>query len=165
MAQTKYITIAELKESFDSRMLGQLGSYSGTPDALGDESNTVILNSIEKASAEIQSYALRGNRYTADNLDTIKDDDDWTLKGLCATLTVKHLFRGKATQAPADIVQMIEEGKEICEALGSGGQIFNFDQAVSGGEASVVLIPSNTRGQLRLASDQQFFPDRLDRKY
>jgi phage gp36-like protein len=165
MAQTKYITIAELKESFDSRMLGQLASYSGTPDALGDESNTVVLNAIEKASAEIQSYALRGNRYTADNLDTIKTDDDWTLKGLCATLTVKHLFRGKATQAPADIVQMIEEAKGLCEALGSGDRIFNFDTAASGGKAAVKIISAHNRGRFSLASDQQFFPERLDRKY
>lgn len=165
MAQTKYITIAELKESFDSRMLGQLASYSGTPDALSDETNAVALNAIEKASAEIQSYALRGNRYTADNLDTIHAADDWTLKGLCATLTVKHMFRGKATQAPPDVVSMIEEAKELCEALGSGGRIFNFDTAASGGKAAVKIISSNTRGKINLASDQQFFPDRQDRTY
>jgi len=165
MAQTKYITIAELKESFDTRLLGQLASYSGTPDALGDESNTVVLNAIEKASAEIQSYALRGNRYTSDNLDTIKSDDDWTLKGLCCTLTVKHLFRGKATSAPPDVQSMIDEATATCEALANGDRIFNFDTAASAGKAAVKVISTQTRGKVNMVSDSQFFPPRQDRAY
>tara|TARA_R110002012_G_scaffold196616_2_gene365089 strand:- start:2751 stop:3248 length:498 start_codon:yes stop_codon:yes gene_type:complete len=165
MAQTKYITIAELKESFDTRLLGQIASYSGTPDSLSDESNTVALNAIEKASAEIQSYALRGNRYTADNLDTINTNDDWTLKGLCCTLTVKHLFRGKATSAPPDVQSMIEEATATCEALAKGERIFNFDTAASAGKAAVKVISTQTRGRMNMVSDTQFFPDRQDRTY
>ena len=165
MAQSKYITIAELKESFDHRMLQQLASYSGSVADLSGETNAIVLNCIEKASAEIQSYALRGSRYTAANLDTIKGDDDWTLKGLCATLTVKHLFRGKATQAPPDVIAMIEESKAIMESLASGDRIFNFDSSVTAGKAAVKVVDSTTRGKLNLSSDQDFFPDRLDRTY
>ncbi len=165
MAQTKYITIAELKESFDTRLLGQLASYSGSPDALSDESNTVALNAIEKASAEIQSYALRGNRYTTGDLDTLKTDDDWTLKGLCCTLTVKHLFRGKATSAPPDVQTMIDEATATCEALANGERIFNYDTAASAGKAAVKVISTQTRGKTNMVSDSQFFPDRLDRAY
>ena len=165
MAQTKYITIAELKESFDTRMIAQLASYSGSPASLSDESNTIALNAIEKASAEVQSYALRGNRYSSNDLDTIKSNDDWTLKGLCCTLTMKHLFRGKATSAPPDVQSMIEEATATCEALGKGERIFNFDTAASAGKAAVKVISSQTRGQTNMVSDSRFFPDRLDRTY
>tara|TARA_R110002020_G_scaffold26072_11_gene84401 strand:+ start:839 stop:1336 length:498 start_codon:yes stop_codon:yes gene_type:complete len=165
MAQTKYITIAELKESFDSRMLGQLASYSGTPDALGDETNTVVLNAIEKASAEIQSYALRGSRYSTDQLDTLKTNDDWTLKGLCCTLTIKHLFRGKATSAPPDVIAMIAESQASLEALSGGSKIFNDSDSASAGKAAVKVVSNNIRGRLNMVSDMSFFPDRQDRVY
>jgi len=164
MAQTKYISVAELIESFDYRMLSQLCSYSGSPGTM-NESNTIALNAIEKASAEVQSYALRGNRYTADNLDTINTNDDWTLKGLCCTLTVKHLFRGKATSAPPDVQSMIEEATATCEALAKGERIFNFDTAASAGKAAVKVISTQTRGRMNMVSDTQFFPDRQDRTY
>ena len=164
MAQTKYITVAELIESFDERMLKQLSSYSGTPGTMND-SNAIAANAIEKASAEIQSYALRGNRYTSANLDTLKTDDDWTLKGLCCTLTVKHLFRGKATSAPPDVQAMIDEATATCEALANGDRIFNLDTAASAGKAAVKVISTQTRGKTNMVSDSQFFPTRQDRAY
>ena len=165
MAQTKYLTIAELKESFDTRMLGQLCSYSGTPVTLSDESNAVALNAIEKASGEIQSYALRGERYTSENLDTIYAADDWSLKGLCATLTVKHLFRGKATSAPPDVQAMIDEATATCEALGKGERVFNLSTAASAGKAAVKVVNNATRGRINMVSDSEYFPTRQDRAY
>ena len=165
MAQTKYLTIAELKESFDTRMLGQLCSYSGSPSALGDETNAVALNAIEKASGEIQSYALRGERYTSENLDTIYAADDWSLKGLCATLTVKHLFRGKATSAPPDVQAMIDEATATCEALVKGEGIFNLGTIASAGKAAISLISNANRGRINMVSDSEYFPPRQDRAY
>ena len=164
MAQTKYITVAELIESFDSRMLSQLCSYSGAPGTM-NESNAIALNAIEKASAEIESYALRGGIYTSGDLTTIQSNDDWTLKSLCSTLSVKHLFRGKATSAPPDVVAMIAESKETLEALSSGKRIFNYDNAVTGGKAAVKVMRNQTRGQINMVSDSDFFPDRPDRVY
>ena len=162
MAQTQYITQSELRESFDIRMISQLASYDGSPDT--GTSNTIVANAIEKASAEIQSYALRGNRYTTDDLTTIKGNDDWTLKGLCATLTMKHLFRGKAATAPPDVIAMIGEASATLESLGSGERVFNFDTAASAGKASVSVITNQTRGYLNMVSDSNFFPTRQDRK-
>tara|TARA_R110000824_G_scaffold35878_3_gene111921 strand:+ start:247 stop:741 length:495 start_codon:yes stop_codon:yes gene_type:complete len=164
MAQAKYITQSELRESFDIRMISQLATFTGgTPDA--STSNAAVANAIEKASAEIQSYALRGNRYTAGNLDTIHDADDWTLKGLCSTLTMKHLFRGKAAAAPPDVVAMIGEATATLESLGDGKRIFNFDTAASSGKASISIISNQTRGYIGMVSDSAFFPTRQDRKY
>ncbi len=163
MAQTKYITQTELRESFDIRMISQLAAYDGTPN--DSTSNSIVANAIEKASAEIQSYALRGNRYTTGNLDDIHTADDWTLKGLCATLTIKHLFRGKAATAPPDVVAMIGEATATLESLGDGKRIFNFDTAASAGKAKVSVVATQTRGNINMVSDSQFFPTRQDRKY
>tara|TARA_R110002012_G_scaffold307268_1_gene512626 strand:+ start:567 stop:1061 length:495 start_codon:yes stop_codon:yes gene_type:complete len=164
MAQTKYITVAELIESFDSRMLKQLCSYSGSPGTM-NESNTIALNAIEKASAEIQSYALRGGLYSTGALDTIKTDDDWTLKSLCCSLTVKHLFRGKAANAPPDVVAMIGEATATLEALSTGKRIFNYTTSPDAGKAAVKVMRNQTRGQINMVSDSDYFPDRADRVY
>tara|TARA_R110002012_G_scaffold45845_2_gene121556 strand:- start:34 stop:525 length:492 start_codon:yes stop_codon:yes gene_type:complete len=163
MAQTKYLTQLELRESFDIRMISQLASYDGSPS--DSSSNTVVANAIEKASAEIQSYALRGERYTSDDLDTIHTADDWSLKGLCAALTIKHLFRGKATSAPPDVTAMIEEATATCEALGKGERVFNLSTAASAGKAAVKVVSSANRGRINMVSDSEYFPTRQDRAY
>ena len=163
MAQTKYITQAELRESFDIRMISQLAKYDGDPD--DGTSNAAVANAIEKASAEIQSYALRGDRYTADDLDTIHDADDWTLKGLCSTLTMKHLFRGKAATAPPDVVAMIGEATTTLESLGDGKRIFNYATTADAGKAKVSIVSTQTRAYIGLVSDAPFFPQRRDRAY
>ena len=163
MAQTKYLTQLELRESFDIRMISQLASYDGDPDT--GTSNTIVANAIEKASAEIQSYALRGERYTSDNLDTIHTADDWSLKGLCAALTIKHLFRGKATSAPPDVTAMIEEATATCEALGKGERVFNLGTVASAGKAAVKVVNNATRGRINMVSDSEYFPTRQDRAY
>lgn len=163
MAQTKYITQAELRESFDIRMISQLAKYDGDPD--DGTSNAAVANAIEKASAEIQSYTLRGERYTTGNLDTIHDADDWTLKGLCAALTIKHLFRGKAASAPQDVTAMIEEATATCEALSKGERVFNFSTAATAGKAAISIVSNANRGRIGMVSDSEYFPTRQDRAY
>ena len=119
MAQASYISTAELVESFDDRMVKQLVSYTGTPET-DLTTNAAALNAIEKASAEIESYALRGGLYTATNLTDLQAADDWSLKSLTATLTMKHLFRGKTGSIPPDMEAMMGEASGTLEDLRDG---------------------------------------------
>ena len=167
MAQASYISTNELIESFDSRMVFQLSSYSGSPiaNASALSSSAVALNAIEKASAEVESYAMRGGLYTALNLTDLQAADDWSLKNLTAVLTMKWLFRGKTGNIPPDMQAMVGEATQTLEDLRSGQRVFNLDTTHSAGRASVHVISSNVRGNLNMPSDSRFFPRRQTRKY
>ena len=163
MAQATYISAAELAESFDERLIKQISSYSGTPQS--SVSNSVVTNSIEKASAEVESYALRGGLYTATNLSDLQTADDWSLKSLVATLAMKHLFRGKAGNMPPDMESMVAEAGRTLEELREGKRVFNLAGAISAGKAEVKIVDINKRNNVGMVSDSAFFPPRVDRKY
>ena len=167
MAQASYISTAELIESFDERMVFQLASYSGTPlaNASALSSNASALNAIEKASSEVESYAMRGGLYTAQNLLDLQTADDWSLKALTATLTMKWLFRGKTGNVPPDMAAMIAEATQTREDLRTGQRVFNLSTTHSAGKAGINVISSSARGYLNSPSDSRFFPDRQTRKY
>ena len=167
MAQASYISTAELIESFDERMVFQLASYSGTPlaNASALASSAVALNAIEKASAEVESYAKRGGIYTTQNLSDLQSNDDWALKSLVSTLTMKHLFRGKTGNLPPDMSAMIAEATQTLEDLRDGKRVFNLGEAHTAGQAKAFVISSNVRGNLNMPSDSKFFPTRISRKY
>ena len=167
MAQASYISTAELIESFDSRMVFQLASYSGSPiaDASALASSAVALNAIEKASAEVESYAKRGGIYTTENLSDLQSNDDWSLKSLVSTLTMKHLFRGKTGNLPPDMAAMVAEATQTLEDLRDGKRVFNLGEAHTAGQAKAFVISSNVRGNLNMPSDSKFFPTRITRKY
>ena len=163
MAQAKYITATELAESFDSRMIKQLSSYTGSPQSSVD--NSVVTNAIEKASAEVESYALRGGLYTTTHLSSLQSSDDWSLKTLVSTLTMKHLFRGKTGQIPPDMIAMVAEATATLEELREGKRVFNLDVAHSAGKAKAFVVSASVRGNLNMPSDSPYFPTRITQKY
>ncbi|QDP48618.1 MAG: hypothetical protein Unbinned97contig1000_3 [Prokaryotic dsDNA virus sp.] len=163
MAQAKYITATELAESFDSRMIKQLSSYTGSPQSSVD--NSVVTNAIEKASAEVESYALRGGLYTTTHLSSLQSSDDWSLKTLVSTLTMKHLFRGKTGQIPPDMIAMVAEATATLEELREGKRVFNLDVAHNAGKAKAFVVSASVRGNLNMPSDSKYFPTRITQKY
>lgn len=167
MAQATYISTAELIESFDERMVFQLASYSGTPlaNASALASSTIALNAIEKASAEVESYALRGGLYTVTNLSDLQTADDWALKTLVSTLTMKHLFRGKTGNIPPDMQAMVAEATATLEELREGKRVFNLDTVLSAGKAKAYVISATVRSNLNMPSDGINFPRRITNKY
>lgn len=167
MAQASYISTAELIESFDSRMVFQLASYSGSPiaDVSALASSAVALNAIEKASAEVESYAMRGGIYSTQNLTDLQTADDWSLKSLVSTLAMKHLFRGKTGNLPPDMAAMIGEATQTLEDLREGKRVFNLDSTHTAGQAKLFVISANIRGNLNMPSDSRYFPNRITRKY
>ena len=158
MAQTKYITVAELVEAHDLRTLQNLSSDTAA-DGTADESNTILLNAIERASADVQSYALRGGRYSASELDNLQTADDWSLKGLVVDLAVGYAFRRRGI-IPPDSQEQYEKALATLEDLRDGKQVFNDTGAIAAGKPSAVVITSTERSKLDLVADSPFFPPR-----
>jgi len=165
MAQASYLTITELREQYDLRLLQQLGSDSGAPLS-GDpptDSSGILANAIERGSSDVESHALRGGRYTATELVDLATADDWTLKSLVADLAMGHLFMRRGGTAPPAIENRIEQAKRDLEDLRDGREIFNSAPHQTAGKAKIVVIPAQDRARLNLVSDLPYFPHRRTR--
>jgi len=160
MAQTKYITVAEWAEGFDNNVMAELSSDTGTLGTV-NESNTALLNCIERASADVESHALRGGIYSLTDLLDAQSDDDWSLKGLVASLATVYLYRVRGTPLPPDVKPLYEEAKATLKDLRDGKRVLNNAGAVDAGQPKVAVISASNRGNLHLQSDSMFFPRRL----
>lgn len=161
MAQVSYITEVELLEGFDDRTVGQLASDTGTAVTL-DGTSVEIKNAIERASAMVESGALRGGRYSLADLAALKTADDWSLKGLVAELTIGKLYERRPGTIPQDMKDMLRTAHEKIEALEKGDRIFNDAGAIVSGKPKVVLLSRFERQQLNMVADQPFFPPRIE---
>lgn len=160
MAQATYISASELAELIDDRWLKQWGSDDGTPLVAIDLTGA-IGNAVERASADVESHALRGGRYTATHLLELQTADDWTLKGLVADLAVVHLAKSRMGRGlPDDIAELKTKCEKTLQDLRDGLRVFNLAEAIEGGKAKISIIDAGDRTQLRMPSDEPFFRPR-----
>jgi hypothetical protein len=158
-----YLTIAELIEAGDARTVAQLGSDSGTrltfsdPPEAADDTEGILTNAIERASSEVAMYARRGGRYDADRLDELAAEDDWSLKGLVATLTFRNLHVRRSGDVPPAIVDAVKRAEDLLVALAAGDVIFADPASETAGNVDVVVLTGGQRGRLGLVSDEPFF--------
>lgn len=166
MAQAQYITVAEWQEGTDDNVLLQFASDTGTPIAsIGAATDPVLLNCIERGSADVEKHAQRGQRYTGADLAALQTDDDWSLKGLVADLATMHLYRIRGAVIPEAVQSRIDIAQAELNELASGAIVFNDAGAQAAGAPKVSVISLNTRQNLGLASDSVFFPPRLGQTY
>ena len=162
MAQTRYITVAELAETFDNRKLGHLSSDTDTA-IIVDESNTVLLNCIERASAMLQAHAVVGNRYTLDDLNTIATgDSEWTLKGPVADLAIVKLYEVRGGDSWPEVIKQKQiRSMDLLNRLKAGEVVFATDDASkTAGNPKIMALSAAQRAQLDLSSDSRFFGPR-----
>lgn len=167
MPQATYLTIAEFREHYDLRLLQQLGSDNGTPLSGDPPTDTygILLNAIERGSADIESHALRGGRYTLTNLADLVADDDWTLKSLTADMAIAHLFMRRGGTPPPSIENRIEQARKDLEDMRDGREIFNSGDHIAAGKAKAVILTDAQRARLNMVSDREYFPRRQQRLY
>ena len=164
MPQDRYITVAEFSESYDSRLLAQLGSDTGVP-GLVNESNSILLNAIEQASGNIEAAALVGGRYTSTDLVALVAEDDWHLKSVTAALAIGHLYDRRGGLMPDTILRKVRAAHDFLAKLREGIQIFpESESAAAAGKSTAYVVTSADRQNLRLVSETPYFdywPDRL----
>lgn len=160
MAQNKYITQAELAESFDTRTLAELASDDGTPATVGSDTN--IDNAIERASARVEESCQQGGRYTADDLADLQTADDWSLKGLVADLAVHEMYVRRGPP-PDRLKERFDAAQKRLDDLGAGKTVFKSDSAIAAGRASIRVVTDTERHELRRVSDEPYFPVRRGR--
>lgn len=159
MASPAYITVAELYDTYDRRLIEELGSDMGGPGGM-TSANKKIQTAIERASEDVQMAATVGGRYTTDNLDTLKSEDRWALKGPVADLAAYRLM----TRRMADVSEAMREtfrlAHELLDKLRDGEAVFPIDSARAAGKPAISIISAAQRGNLNMVADSEFFPDR-----
>ncbi len=164
MASPAYITPAELYSCYDRRLIEELGSDMGGPGGM-TTANEKIQTMIERASEDVQMAATVGGRYTTTQLDTLKTDDRWALKGLVADLAAYRLL----TRRMADVSEAMREAfrlaNEQLKSLREGDAVFPIASARTAGVPAISIISAAQRANLDMVADSEFFPDRNVRKF
>lgn len=167
MAAPQYATIAQIKTHIDERVLQMLASDDGTDADLTSFATAPKLEAaVERASSDVESYARRGQRYSATDLSTLLTAEDTTLIGIVADLTLYNL----ATRKGGDLTPAIEargrDAHRALKALGNGDRIFGMDTGAEGsGTATVSVILPTTRAELNMVSDSEYFPASPERVF
>lgn len=164
MASPAYITVAELYKSYDRRLIEELGSDIGGPGGM-TTANEKIQTAIERASEDVQMAATVGERYTTDDLDTLKTDDRWALKGLVADLAAYRLLTRRMADVPEALRESFRLANEQLKALRDGDAVFPIDSARAAGKPAISIISAAQRGNLNMVSDSEFFPERNVKKF
>lgn len=91
---------ADLILYYDSRRVSQLVTDTGTP-ATDLDNNAVVLAMLARATEEILSHALKGKKYTEDELQELADSptSGYFLVGLCCDLAYGYLVQRRGTGA------------------------------------------------------------------
>lgn len=162
MAQATYITGTELLKTHDARIVLQLAADDGTPVAAVDaDDDPVIVNAIERASAEVEAALLRAGRFTLTSLAAAATDDDWTLKGLVADLAVANLYARRGGGMPDDIRSRQDAARENLKALADGRWIFGTtDAEATAGQPRISIISASQYANRRMVSNSRVFPPR-----
>jgi len=160
MAQQSYISAAEFAEMFDTRVIGQLSSDTGT-DA--GTSNAIVLACIEKASGELEAAVLKAGRYTEADLLLLQTDDDSQLKQIVGKLTLLQLYNRRQGVIPSTVEDMRRDTLEQLDMLAKGTRILRDEDAVVAGKARIKIISQTVRNTARFVSDVPNLPPRRTR--
>ena len=165
MAAPQYASVAQLIQHIDQRLLAQMTSDSGA-DAVVDGANTVLVGALERASSDVESYAMRGERYTVTDLELFEAAGDTTLIGLVCDLVVSELYARRGSDVPDAIRLRHDRAKATLKDLGEGKLVFGKSPAAqAAGVAQVKVIDAPTRLNMDMASDSRLFPVRRTRVF
>ena len=159
MASSSYITVADLYQAYDRRLIEELGTDIGGAGGM-TSSNERIQTAIERASEDVQMAATVGGRYTTDDLDTMKTDDRWALKGLVADLAVYRLVSRRMADIPEALREALRLANETLKSLRDGDAVFPIEASRTAGKPSISIITESQRSNLGMTSDSEFFPAR-----
>ncbi len=158
MAAPQYATATQLLQHVDSRVVQMLASDDGT-DGGTSYTNTIFSGAVERASSDIESYARRGQRYSATDLLALQTAGDTTLIGLVADLTIFHLAGRRGGDLSPAIAQRGRDAHNSLRALSNGDRIFGMDTGAEGsGTTKATVIGLSRRNNIGMISDSDFFP-------
>ena len=163
MAMAQLLSNANFILYADARLLAELATDDNTDGTVG--SSAIITQALLRGGEEVASAATRSNSYTVTELETLATDGNALVRGLVADLALCYLFERRGGDVPESIKAKANRAQEALGALRDGKRVFAVDANRQAGTASVSVISASTRGSLRMASDDSFYPSRRTQAY
>lgn len=155
-----YATTGDMKKRYDVRRLGELSRDDGgrdSPDQL--DSNEVLLQMLDDASAMLESSMMVGGRYTRLDLAELDDTQKNMLIRLICDLTYGLLVqrRGFNESEQQLLAPGFKQAIGMLDNLEQGKWIFATDKAVAAGKPVNVQLDTNLNLVTGSAGAQRYF--------
>lgn len=151
-----YATAADMKNRYDERRLGQLVLDDGTMATSAQlETDTVLSEMLEDATALIDAFATRGGRYTQAELTALTGSPLKLLKRLTCDLAYGLLVqrRGYTASETDAMAPGFSRAIALLDKLGEGALIFATENAVAAGKPTRTVLSKD----IELISDASRF--------
>lgn len=154
-----YATVAQFILSVDERLLAELG-IDEEADGVVDETNTIIVTALTRASHEVQTYALRGGVYTESDLDALQASTNWSLVGTVCDLALGILLARRGGPFGDAVKDRMDKANALLLDLRDGGRVFPVADNIAASKPMLSVISQVQRGNLGMVADSEFFPRR-----
>lgn len=149
-----FCTAARLRDFHDFRTLGDTILDTGARETTeaNFDSSTKVLSALMRATGRIEAAALKGERYTAADLQALTGAGQAYLEEICGELAWWILWRRrypKAEMEPATLLAF-----QDLEDLGTGKLIFGLQENAEAGIPDHDFMTESDFCDLGLASDQ-----------
>ncbi len=155
---TAFATPADLLVRYDQRLLGGLLSDTGTAfDQTEILASPVTATMLADASGEIVSYALKGGRYTEDDLQALTDNGLALLKRLTCNLALYNTVIRRGL--PVDRYPQVADAMDWLVKLSEGDLIFPVPANIAAGVAqSPPILVQTIVDNNMLVNSVRYFP-------
>jgi phage gp36-like protein len=152
-----HATSADLIKRFDTNVIGDLASDTGTPIASAAFSaDANITAALADATGEINSAVMVSDLYTSTELTDLSDQDEEYLKRICCDLAMGYLFGRRPEKYGEAIDRITKYAREQLELIRTGKRLFNVTARKTAGQPEIDgpsavdyqnmnLIPDRTR--------------------
>lgn len=152
-----YASITQFLQSVDARVLAELSADS--PESVGvGSSNTLVASALNRASYEVESFALRGNIYTQIDLDDLQTAEDWMLAGLVCDLALGILVGRRVGSYSDAVKERLGRASATLADLRDGKRVFRLAKAASAGIPSLEAPSVIALAVTGLFYNSAFFP-------
>lgn len=161
-----YATSADLIKRFDTNVIGDLASDTGTPiasSAFSTDDN--ITAALADATGEINSAVMVADLYTAAELAAVTGEDLEFLKRLTCDLAMGYLMGRRPEKYGEQAVKLVEVARAHLELIRSGKRLFNIQAKKDAGQPSIDGPTAVDYDNLNLIPDRtrNFYPARATR--
>lgn len=158
---------ADLTARYDSRVIQDLASDTGTPVSAGDlADNDNVTAALEDASGRMDAAVLTGKMYTPDQLSELTGNSLALRRRICCDLALAYLMGRRAEKYGAESLKAMQQsGEEYLERLRKGERLF-YVVAVQDAQLPEIDGPSVTQYRtMNLIPDRtkNFYPSRASR--
>lgn len=162
---TSYASASDLIKAHSADQIGQWCQDSKLTLTAGMiMADATVAAALLRASGMVEAYALRGGRYTPQDLAALTGAGQAMLIGLVVDLAYYLLARRRLKAKDAEDVAGYDVIKDTLTALGEGSAIFGFQEIVDAGVMSTVDTAKDSRNLKNRPTDiaSRYFGRRMD---